>query len=59
MCSYLGDEFYYDMSANPPGKPLEVDSSQYKKIIKMSEELYDKFKHDMQILQKKAKEVQL
>jgi hypothetical protein len=45
------------MSAHPPGKPLEVDTSQYRKIIKMSEELYDKFKNDMQILQKKAKEV--
>lgn len=48
---------YYGMSANPAGKPLEPESSQYKKIIKMSEELYDKFKHDMQILQKKAKDV--
>lgn len=57
--SYLGYELYYELSSQPAGKALEQDSSSYRKIIKMSEELYTRFNNDKQILQKKAKEINI
>jgi len=47
---YLGFELYYELSSSAGGKPLSIESSEFKQIIKMAEDLNTKFHNDMQNL---------
>lgn len=49
---YLGLEMYSDLTMQANGKPLAIDSTGYKQILKMTDELNSKFHLDMQLLEK-------
>ena len=49
-------ELYYDLPLKANNKALDPESSEYRKLMKMQEELNNKFQNDMNVLQKKAKE---
>ena len=49
---YLGHELYSELSIQADDKPLPVDSPAFKQIMKMAEELNNKFHQDMKNLNK-------
>lgn len=52
---YLGFELYYELSKDI-GKPLSVDTDEFKTIMKMSEDLNEKFKREMMTHSEKFKD---
>jgi hypothetical protein len=43
-------ELYYELPLKSNGKALEEDSSEYRALIKLQEELNNKFQNDMSVL---------
>ncbi len=44
------------MAQKADGKPLEIETPEFRIVMKMQEELNAKFQNDMGVLQKKGKE---
>lgn len=53
---YLGFEFYYELSTQAVGKPLDPESKAFKILVTKSEDLNKKYRTDMDTHNKYLKE---
>ena len=51
----LGYEYYYDVSVEQEGKPMDYSSPYYKSLIKKAEEINEKINTDIDFHYKKIK----